>query len=67
MDTRTGLIHEMLPGETLAEMEKRLNARSGEIVPLQRLPVQVCRKCGGKGFRKAGLLSKRFKPCECTR
>lgn len=31
MDTRTGLIHEMQPGETLRDLERRLNAHPGDL------------------------------------
>lgn len=73
MDTRTGEIHHIGPVETeaqfaqrFAELEKKLNAKPGDLVPLTRLPSKDCPKCLGTGHKKRGLFSRRFKPCECT-
>lgn len=66
MDTRTGLIHEMQPGESLEDLERRLNAKRGDLVPVARPADGVCPKCKGTGAVRRGLFSKRFKPCECV-
>ena len=66
MDTRTGLIHEMQPGETLRDMERRLNAQPGDLVPVARKSDGVCPKCKGTGAVRRGIFSKRFKPCVCV-
>lgn len=66
MDTRTGLIHEMQPGETMQDMERRLNAQRGDIVPVARQPDGKCAKCKGTGAIRRGLFSRRFKPCVCV-
>lgn len=66
MDTRTGLIHEMQPGETMRDFERRLNAQPGDLVPVARPADGVCPKCKGTGSVRRGLFSKRFKPCECV-
>lgn len=41
-------------------------AKPSDFTPVARLPDGVCKKCGGKGSRRAGFFSKRFKPCECV-
>ena len=67
MDRRTGKIHEMLPVETLEGRARRLGGEPSDFVPVatnEALP--VCRRCQGKGFVRAGLNSKRFKPCKCV-
>lgn len=66
MDTRTGLIHEMQPGETLRDLERRLNAQPGDLVPVARQADGVCPKCKGTGAVRRGMFSKRFKPCVCV-
>lgn len=66
MDTRTGLIHEMRDGEKLEDLAARLNARTEDLVEISKRPDHQCQKCKGKGFIKAGILSRRFKPCVCT-
>lgn len=66
MDTRTGLIHEMKPGETLQYLERRLNAQFGDLVPVSRQADGVCPKCKGTGSVRRGMFSKRFKPCQCV-
>lgn len=67
MNIETGEIHEQLPNETLDEMANRLGILSNKLVSLGKLPDEKCPKCGGKGYKKRGLNSKRFKPCECTK
>lgn len=66
MDTRDGSIHQIGPDETLKELADRLQALKSDIVPLGNLPDEQCQKCNGKGYKPAGLNSKRFVPCECT-
>lgn len=66
MDTRTGLIHETLPGETMEQMAVRVGARPDDMVPIASQPAPTCKKCNGTGSVKAGMFSKRWKPCRCT-
>lgn len=66
MDTRTGVIHELHNGEKLEDLERRLNAKRGDIVPVERLSDGLCPKCKGTGSVRRGLFSKRFKPCSCV-
>lgn len=67
MDTRTGLIHEQLPGETFEAFEQRFNAAPGDLVPVLSQPPADCPKCRGTGRLRKGLLSRRWKPCVCIR
>ena len=67
MDTRTGLIHQLVPGETLDDLARRLNAEPSDVVMLDQLPSGACRRCHGTGRMKAGLFSRRYKPCRCTK
>jgi hypothetical protein len=67
MDTRTGQIHQLRDGETLADLERRLHAKTGDLVMLDKLPEGECRHCHGTGKRRAGMFSRRFKPCRCTK
>lgn len=62
MDTRDGKFYE----GGLESLTKLLNAAPGDLVPVGNLPAQSCEKCGGKGYKRRGLFSRRFKPCECT-
>jgi hypothetical protein len=64
MDTRTGLIYE---AESAAALAKKLGADEGDIVMLDKLPEGTCRKCHGTGSARAGMFSRRFKPCRCTK
>lgn len=66
MDTRTGLIHEMLPGEDMADFSKRLKGAEDDFVAVAKQPDAQCSKCHGKGSVRRGLRSKRFKPCDCV-
>lgn len=65
MDTRTGIIHEMQQGETLEQLAQRLGGAASDFVEVKRQPVE-CRRCGGTGRVRAGLNSRRFKPCRCV-
>lgn len=60
------MFHMTNPGESFEEMSARLKVPVTDMIPVARLPVATCKKCRGKGSRKAGLFSKRFKPCECV-
>lgn len=64
MDTRTGKIYE---AESAAALAKKLGADESDIVMLDKLPEAECRHCHGTGRRRAGLFSRRFKPCRCTK
>jgi len=64
MDTRTGLIYEAASAAALA---KKLGADESDIAMLDKLPEGTCRKCNGTGAVKAGMFSRRFKPCRCTK
>jgi len=76
MDTRTGEIHELAPGQTLENLAEQLEATDklkrradqlcNDLVRLQRKPNPECKICRGLGRIKKGLNSRRFKPCECT-
>ena len=66
MDTRTGKIHDLCPGETVADLARRLNAKESDLVMLDKRPDGKCSRCGGTGRRRAGLFSRRYKPCRCT-
>lgn len=66
MDTRTGIIHEMRPGETPEEFALRLGGRKSHFVAVARQADGKCSKCNGTGAIKKGLNSKRFKPCSCV-
>lgn len=66
MDTRTGIIHDMNPGETIEQFAARLGGKPSDFMPVARHADGVCPKCKGTGKRKAGLFSRRFKPCECV-
>lgn len=67
MDLRTGRIHELKDGETLEELARRLGGEPRDFVELKNPPAAKCPKCGGKGYRKPGLFSRRFVPCECCK
>lgn len=67
MDTRTGKIYPLVDGMTLEQLSKKLNAEDGDLVMLDKLPEGTCRKCRGTGSIRAGLFSRRFKPCRCTK
>lgn len=64
MDTRTGQIYE---AESAAVLAKKLGCKEGDIAMLDKLPDNGCRKCHGTGKRRAGMFSRRFKPCRCTK
>ncbi len=64
MDTRTGQIYE---AESAAALAKKLGTDESDIVMLDKLPSATCRHCSGTGRRKAGLFSRRYKPCRCTK
>jgi hypothetical protein len=64
MDTRTGIVHELAAGENLGSLARRVGGLESDFVPVAGKP-GPCRKCGGTGSRRRGLLSRRFKPCEC--
>lgn len=64
MDTRTGQIYE---AESAAALAKKLSADESDIAMLDKLPEGTCRKCHGGGAVKAGMFSRRFKPCRCTK
>lgn len=64
MDTRTGLIYE---AESAAALAKKLGTDEGNIVMLDQLPSGACRRCHGTGRMKAGMFSRRYKPCRCTK
>lgn len=66
MDTRTGEIHELGPGESIAALARQLGGVPKDFVPVNHLPSPVCPKCKGTGAIRKGLFSKRFKPCKCT-
>lgn len=66
MDTRTGLFHELQPGETLPDLQRRLNAKPGDLVEAARSADLRCPICKGVGAVRRGLFSKRFKLCRCT-
>ena len=76
MNIEDGSIHHMNDEETalfvqdkqaaLAALSARIGVEEDKLVPLDRLPSADCPKCKGKGRIKAGMQSKRFKPCKCT-
>ena len=71
MDTRTGKIYGMEPGETLSDLSKRTGVPEKRLVQLQRQPDPKCPKCAGKGYKpqKGQKPKRRFKlmvPCACT-
>jgi hypothetical protein len=66
MDTRTGELHEMRKGESKRELSERIGVPEKYLVPLGKAPEPDCPKCGGKGGVRAGVHSKRYKPCKCT-
>lgn len=76
MDTRTGHIYDLPPGDTVEQLAKRLaqtdahhrtvQQLTGDIVPLARKPDPSCKKCHGTGAVPRGFGSKRFKPCSCV-
>ena len=73
MDTRTGKCFE---GHDLTDIAKQalggnptpeqIEKKKKDLVTIDRMPDPDCKKCKGRGSRKAGLRSKRFKPCICT-
>lgn len=67
MDTRTGKIYELNKGEDVAKLAKKLGADEGDFVRLDKAPDETCRFCHGTGRKRAGIFSRRFKPCRCTR
>lgn len=73
MDTRTGEIFEGKDIEDLIQQAKKadkFDRTEGQLledlVPLKKLPTSDCKRCKGTGRRRAGVTSKRFKPCKCT-
>jgi hypothetical protein len=67
MDTRTGEIHELPPGESIRDLARRLGGKVSDFVQVAtNTPNATCKKCDGNGFVKRGLNSKRFKPCKCV-
>lgn len=64
MDTRTGQIYE---AESAAALAKKLGTDEGNIVMLDKLPDGTCRRCNGTGRKRAGMFSRRHKPCRCTK
>lgn len=64
MDTRTGKIYE---AENAAALAKKLGVDESDIVMLDKLPDGTCRHCNGTGRKRAGMFSRRFKPCRCTK
>lgn len=67
MDTSTGKIYELNESESVKQLARRLGLEEKNMVELGKLPDETCRKCGGKGYKRRGMFSKRFKPCECTK
>ena len=66
MNTNTGLVHLMNPGETKEQLAQRIGAAPEDIELLSQAPSPVCDKCKGRGSVPAGFGSKRFKRCDCT-
>lgn len=66
MNTKTGEIFEKLPNESVDDFTKRVNAQVNDLIELANMPNKKCPKCRGLGYKKRGLFSKRFKPCECV-
>ena len=76
MDTRTGRIYGLAPGQTVEQLAEQIfehDARGRtkeqivkDLTPLDQQPAQECPKCGGRGYVRKGLNSRRFKPCDCT-
>jgi hypothetical protein len=66
MNTETGEIYQGLPNETLKDIAERCKVRPSALVPLGNMPEPTCAKCGGRGYKKPGMSSHRFVPCECT-
>ena len=66
LNTRTGEIHTMQQGETLADLARRLGEDLGNFVSVEHAPRADCKRCAGSGRMRAGLNSNRFKPCRCT-
>lgn len=65
MDTRTGQIHD-LNGRSLAQLAKDEGGKESDFVPIFRRPDGTCRRCNGTGSVRAGMFSRRFKPCRCV-
>ena len=67
MDTRTGQIYNLEEGETLKDLAAKLGGVEKDFVSLGKLPDATCPFCKGRGYRKRGILSRRYKPCDCTK
>ena len=66
MDTRTGQILQLEPGESLLDRALKLECPPEAIVPLDRQPQPKCQHCKGKGAVRTGNARKPFRPCRCT-
>ncbi len=66
MNKSTGEFYELRAGESMRDFATRTGALRSDLVEVARLPDGRCRKCDGRGSIRAGLNSKRFKPCVCV-
>ncbi len=66
MSPNTGIVYLQNPGESMFDFGQRIGEDPTKLVPLAKAPASDCRRCHGKGSVKAGLFSRRFKPCKCT-
>jgi hypothetical protein len=77
MDSQTGTVYPLAPGETFLDLARRLAPDdplkrthieiSRDLVALDKDPDEACPKCHGTGAMPRGEHSRRFKPCDCTR
>lgn len=64
MDTRTGEIFP-LTAKQIRELNEE-PGNEGRFVPVNNLPNGSCQRCKGRGAVRAGMFSRRFRPCRCT-
>lgn len=66
MDQKTGQIVSIPAGMSLADYARSEGRNPNDFKALRCLPDGTCAICKGKGYKKRGLFSRRFKPCDCT-
>lgn len=66
MNTKTGEVVALKPGQSVTDLAKQYGGKASDWVPVERLPDGTCKLCNGRGSVKRGLNSKRFKPCRCV-
>lgn len=66
VDTRTGKIYEIDSIQREEELRKKLREEGGDLVLLDKMPDEKCKRCGGTGSRRT-MFSRRYTPCRCTK